>query len=706
MRMLRNIWTVLKKEFFETFRDKAFIYTNFIGPLIFFPVLLILIGEIASVKIQNIKKEKYRVYQYGELPDSIQSKLGETKKIILTKKIKDLEQSLNVVKTKLTSNKNIKKNLLKKSQKKDLFINYNKHKLDLILVSAKDKGQYRLLVLQDSTKGRGTRAFSNIKKFFNEYNKNETGQVLKKYKIAKEELTPISINEQDIRPAQQTIGHHLGVIVSFFIIFLLITAIHHPAIHSTIGERDGQTLNFLLMSPLSTREILIGKYINIALQGLLSLIPYGLQLVIAYYNFNKFFGDANLSFLSFSNVSIIMMLIFSVSLFLSSISFTLTCMAKSMAQAQTLMSFIIFIVFVPLGLLKGLELGIDNNYAFIPIVNFALGLQDILMYGKNYQFHFMTILTNITCSVLLVMYADYFFKAQNILSKGEAGIFDALSLKKIKMREPNPTLSVILGLIIPFFVINSNSFAFMKNNPLYLVLFHSIFINLVVTIMVLRFYKTDFKKAMSLHKFKIKHAWGSLCLVIGMFPIVYYLTSKIPGYESMQRSLSDSMSSINHFPIWVHIIFFAIFPGICEEISYRGVILTGFRKRFPPFIAIVTTSLLYSMGHFSLIQILPTLTLSIAMGYVATYSGSVYPAIIGHIFFHSFAIIISQTDYFIQKSFSGFETFMITLCSFLFMALGTVLITSANPLSSFTNEENDDLATLDEPPASDEDQAA
>jgi sodium transport system permease protein len=678
VRSLKNIWNILKKEFFETFRDKAFIYTNFIGPLIFFPVLLILIGEITSVKIQNIKKEKYQLYQYGTLPATVQDGINKAKKIDLRKKNSRLESFLSEVSSNLQNEKSYK---FTPEQKKMALDIYNSQRLDLILLTIKDEKQFRIHILHDSTRPRGSRAYSQITDHFNKFNKTQSENVLNNYKIAKEDLKPLVAKLENIQPSQKTLGHSIGIIASFFIIFLLITAIHHPAIHSTIGERDGQTLNFLLMSPLSTREILIGKYINIALQGLLSLIPYGLQLVIAYYNFNTFFEDANLSFLTFGNVSFILLLIFSVSLFLSSISFTLTCMAKSMAQAQTLMSFIIFLVFVPLGLLKGLELGIEQNYAFIPVVNFALGMQDIMMMGMHYQFYLTTILINVICSVLLVMYADYFFKAQNILSKGDAGIFDALSLKKIKMREPNPTLSVILGLTIPFFVINSNSFAFMKNNPLYLTLFHSIFINLVVTIMVLRFYKTDFKKAMALHKFKVKHAWGSACLVLGMFPIVYYLTSKLPGYESMQQSLSDSMSSINHFPIWVHIIFFAIFPGVCEEISYRGVILTGFRKRFPPFIAIVTTSLLFSMGHFSLLRIIPMLALGLAMGFVATSSRSVYPSIIGHVLFNGFAIVISHSDYFTSKEFSGFESFMITLCSFLFMALGSVLLSSPKEFS-------------------------
>lgn len=711
MRSFRNIWNILKKEFFETFRDKAFIYTNFIGPLIFFPVLLILIGEITSVKIQNIKKEKYQLYQYGSLPESVQNGITKAKKIEIRKQNSKLQSFLDELSEQTKEKKEFK---LTAEQKKRALNLYHSQRLDLILLSFKENKQIRIHILHDSTKPRGSRAFSQITEYFNNYNKLESETVLKKYNIAKEDLNPLFTKLENIQPSQKTLGHHLGIIASFFIIFLLITAIHHPAIHSTIGERDGQTLNFLLMSPLSTREILIGKYINIALQGLLSLIPYGLQLVIAYYNFNTFFMDANLSFLTFGNVVFILLLIFSVSLFLSSISFTLTCMAKSMAQAQTLMSFIIFLVFVPLGLLKGLELGIEANYAFIPVVNFALGIQDILMTGKQYQFYMMTILINIVCSVLLVMYADYFFKAQNILSKGDAGIFDALSLKKIKMREPNPTLSVILGLTIPFFIINSNSFAFMKNNPLYLTLFHSIFINLVVTIMVLRFYKTDFKKAMALHKFKVKHAWGSACLVLGMFPIVYYLTSKLPGYESMQQSLSDSMSSINHFPVWVHIIFFAIFPGVCEEISYRGVILTGFRKRFPPFIAIVTTSLLFSIGHFSLLRIIPTLALGLAMGFVATSSRSVYPSILGHILFNGFAIVISQTPYFLTKEFSGFESFMITLCSFLFMALGSVLLSSPKEFSpqlenyAFSNDENssDSLSETSDQKESDKNQAA
>lgn len=676
MRTIRNIWTILKKEFVETFRDKAFVYTNFIGPLIFFPVLLILIGEIASVKIENIKKESYIVFYQGMLPESVVDEINKESKLVLKKSPQKLMKYVNRVKFdskyKLESNKH----------SNELFQLYEEKQIDLIIVSKLVGNQYHLSVLSDQTKTKATRAFNLVSKTLDDYNKQKYNDILQKFKISRESLSPISTVESNIRPKQQTLGHHLGLIISFFIIFLLITAIHHPAIHSTIGERDGHTLNFLLMSPLSTREILIGKYINIALQGMLSLIPYGFQLFIAYYNFSKYIEGIDVTFLTFNNFALATFLIFSTSLFLSSISFTLTCMAKSMAQAQTLMSFIIFLVFVPLGLLKGLELVPEFNYAFIPIVNFALGLQDILMHGGNSSFYFMSVLTNIVYSVLLVMYADYFFKAQNILSKGDAGIFEALSFKKIKMQTTNPTLSAILGLTIPFFVINSNSFSFMKNNPLYLTLFNSIFACLVITILVLRFYKTELKSSMGLEKFKLKDMLGSVILVMGMFPIVFYLTSKLPGYESIQQTMSQNMSSLKDLPIWVHLIFFALFPAVCEEIAYRGVILNGFKKRFPTFIAVVTTSLLYCMLYFSVTQIIPSLCLSMAMGFVAIHAKSIYPSILGHLTFSGFAIIVENIEWFQNKEFSSFESFMLALCSLLAMALGALLVSGGEEVEA------------------------
>ncbi len=72
-------------------------------------------------------------------------------------------------------------------------------------------------------------------------------------------------------------------------------------------------------------------------------------------------------------------------------------------------------------------------------------------------------------------------------------------------------------------------------------------------------------------------------------------------------------------------------PGVCEELAFRGFILTGLRRRFGPWTAILLCSLLFAFYPMNVFQVLPAFVLGVALGILSVRSGSVLPGMLFHV---------------------------------------------------------------------------
>jgi membrane protease YdiL (CAAX protease family) len=89
------------------------------------------------------------------------------------------------------------------------------------------------------------------------------------------------------------------------------------------------------------------------------------------------------------------------------------------------------------------------------------------------------------------------------------------------------------------------------------------------------------------------------------------------------------------------ILLAALIPGIWEELAFRGVVLSSLQRRFSPRTALVLSSVLFGLFHFSnlltwedagsvVAGVIAATALGIGWGYVAIKTNSVMPAIFLH----------------------------------------------------------------------------
>lgn len=85
-----------------------------------------------------------------------------------------------------------------------------------------------------------------------------------------------------------------------------------------------------------------------------------------------------------------------------------------------------------------------------------------------------------------------------------------------------------------------------------------------------------------------------------------------------------------------------IMPGICEELFFRGYVQTRLLARFPPLVAIGTTSLLFSIAHLDPIHAVAVFPLGVWLGVITWRSQSIWPAVLGHTINNSAAVLLTQ----------------------------------------------------------------
>jgi sodium transport system permease protein len=83
-------------------------------------------------------------------------------------------------------------------------------------------------------------------------------------------------------------------------------------------------------------------------------------------------------------------------------------------------------------------------------------------------------------------------------------------------------------------------------------------------------------------------------------------------------------------PLWQIVFFLAILPGVCEELTFRGVLLHGLRKRLRPVPLILAVGAIFGFFHVSLFRIIPTAYVGVLLTTVTVLTGSIFPAMLWH----------------------------------------------------------------------------
>jgi membrane protease YdiL (CAAX protease family) len=120
-------------------------------------------------------------------------------------------------------------------------------------------------------------------------------------------------------------------------------------------------------------------------------------------------------------------------------------------------------------------------------------------------------------------------------------------------------------------------------------------------------------------------AWLTL-LILEQFPgLKLLLEEHHPLTGALQ---SNGGLSLNY------LLVLAVLPALCEELAFRGFILTGLRRRFHPWTAVFLSSFLFALFQMNVFQFAPHFVLGVILALIALRTNSVAPSMVFHLVYN------------------------------------------------------------------------
>ncbi len=136
-------------------------------------------------------------------------------------------------------------------------------------------------------------------------------------------------------------------------------------------------------------------------------------------------------------------------------------------------------------------------------------------------------------------------------------------------------------------------------------------------------------------------AWApaaALLSFVANLPVLVFAGLPPPG-----QPVEQAIKTIHEQLGWAGLVLItAVLPGLLEEALFRGVILSGLRRRLSPWAAILLTALAFACLHLSPWRFLPQLALGCLLGWMTLRSGSCWPAALTHAGHNALLVVIAR----------------------------------------------------------------
>lgn len=138
------------------------------------------------------------------------------------------------------------------------------------------------------------------------------------------------------------------------------------------------------------------------------------------------------------------------------------------------------------------------------------------------------------------------------------------------------------------------------------------------------------------------YAIGTILMWIGAYQIMmalsYFMSIFFP--EEIAQASSSVNSLVDMLPVSVGLFVVALVPAVCEEIAFRGALLSCFRHIKNRWIGIVIVALLFGACHGSIWRMLPTAILGAFMGYILFETENMFYNMLFHFINNAFPVIL------------------------------------------------------------------
>jgi sodium transport system permease protein len=497
---------------------------------------------------------------------------------------------------------------------------------------------------------------------------------------------PFQVKSLDVAEPRQQEAAVWAKIVPFVLFIWALTGAFYPAVDLCAGEKERGTLETLLSSPALRSEIVWGKLLTVmtfsVATALLNLTSLAITAQFVVNQLQSLAPGDAMPALGVPPVSVIVCLVLAllpISALFSALCLACAAFARSTKEGQYYLMPLLLVT-MPLMMLPmspGSELNLGNS--LIPITGMVLLLRTLVVgnYADALPFVIPVIGMTLVCCLLAIRWAVYQFNQESVLFRES----ERLDLRRwvthlVRNRQETPTLAeafacVALIFVIQFFVRLAIS-THMPADPDFRFFALLLFVSQVVCIalpallMTLLFTRSRAKTLLLDRTPSIVVCVAAVALAVTIHPWGHKLSEWIREVYPLQDGIVAETQVIGKMIasapyVWLPFVFMALLPAICEELAFRGFILSGLRHFGHKWWAIALSAVFFGMAHTVVQQSISAAALGLILGYVTVQTTSLLPAILFHASFNALMLGVGLSPQFITDLHERWPTLMSAL---------------------------------------------
>ncbi len=464
---------------------------------------------------------------------------------------------------------------------------------------------------------------------------------------------PFKVAEHDVAAEG---GHRDAAVWSKLLPFLLLiwalTGAFYPAIDLCAGEKERGTLETLLSSPAERSEIVWGKLLTVMLfsvvSALLNLISMGVTGSFVVGMLSKQIGPPPLLTPLWLLIALLPM-----SALFSALCLALAAFARSSKEGQYYLM-PLMLVAMPLVILPmapGVELTLGNS--LIPVTGVVLLLRAMLEGNYLHALPFIPPVAGVTlvCCLWAIRWAIDQFNSESVLFRESERLDMALWLKHL-MRDrsdtPSAAMAIFCGVIIllvQFFMNLAMNASLPESGGFHdlivLVMISQVVVILTPTLLMTVMLTRSPRQTLLLRCPSLLSLLGAGLLGVTLHPVATRFAELVQFLYPIRSEIPEQLNKLfSHSPgIGQLLLLMAVTPAICEELAFRGFILSGLRHMGHKWWAIVISSFFFGILHGVLQQSIVAATVGMILGYLAVQSGSLFPCVLFHLVHNSLTVL-------------------------------------------------------------------
>jgi sodium transport system permease protein len=478
-------------------------------------------------------------------------------------------------------------------------------------------------------------------------------------------VKPFQFDRQDLAEKGHRDAAMWSKLLPFVLLIWALTGAFYPAVDLCAGEKERGTLETLLSSPAERVEIVWGKLLTVmtfsiatAVLNLASMALTGTFILAQLNRLGTLGAGAPLAAPPPSAALWLLLALIPVSALFSALCLALAAFARSTKEGQYYLMPLLLIT-MPLMVMPmapGVELNLGNS--LIPVTGVVLLLRTTLEGNTMQALPFIppVVAVTLTCCLFAIRWAVDQFNSESVLFRESERLDLGLWLRRLmRDRGPTPSIAEAFCCILLIFMIQ-----FFMNlalrppenfNDLAALTFISQVVVIALPALLMTILLTSSPRQTLLLRRPIK--WTTLpaavLLAVFLHPVILqlgqYVQRLYPPGKEIQTQIVRISELLDQAPsLWWTLLLIALLPALCEEIAFRGFILSGLRHIGHKSWAIAISAIGFGLAHPILQQSITATLTGAVLAFVAIQSGSLLTCFLMHMTHNGLMILLQAAS--------------------------------------------------------------